>query len=178
MKKNRQERLASWKKSGKDGKENSTKDLPVRDKSGNTKKKEGSKATTILREPRVSLTSGNMEVWCGTCGCYGNHNKPNHKNAQKPGFRLADYAPNHPAVKQQAAIDSRRAAAAPAAAPAAAATPSISARTMTAAQFSTFTAKQANLLDAIKRHGSDSALGKEAQSQLSQLVKDAETHFQ
>ena len=179
MRENRARRQAAEKEE-KEKSNNKSKDLPVRDKSGNASRR-GSPPSTAhhQREPRVNLATGKVEMFCGICGCFGNHSKKYHKQAQKPGFNLADVSPNHPLVKAQAAIDRATSSApAPAAStPAPAATVPASARTVTAAQFSNFTARQSQLVEEITRHGSDSTLGIEAKSQLDQLQKDWEAHF-
>lgn len=137
------------------------------------------------KSPQVNVATGMLEPWCDTCASNCNHSTEYHDQAQRPGFNLADVAPFHPVVLLQAALDARAASApaasvpaAPAAsAPAAAAAPSVSTRTVTAAQFSTFTARQNQLLESINRHGPDSALGLEARNQFLQLSEDLGAHF-
>ncbi len=106
------------------------------------------------------------------------------ESADKDDDISSENTTEDPTVLNQAPIDAHRGTPAPAptaCAPAAsapiAATP-ISSRTLTAAQFSAYTARQSQLVDAITRHGPSSALGAAAQTQLSQLQKDLEAYFQ
>ena len=169
MKANREKRQAKAKQS-----KGNNRNLPVRDRSGNASR---TQRTVVHREPRFNSATGQVESWCGICQAFGNHSKRFHKEAKKAGFNLADVSPTHPAVIMQANIDAHRGTPAPAASAPIAATP-IGSRTLTATQFSAYTARQSQLIDAVTRHGPTSALGAAAQTQLSQLQKDLEAHFQ
>jgi hypothetical protein len=86
MKKNREERLAGAKEK-KEKAGTKSKHLPVRDKSGNTKEKSSAPSSTQRPMSFQVSDTGEVQMWCGTCGSWCNHTKRFHKLAQKPGFR-------------------------------------------------------------------------------------------
>lgn len=187
--KNRKVRIDKSKKEKAEKNEKSS-DVPTRDSNGNRSNSSNSNSnnsnSNISRPPRINKNSLKVEAWCSVCKSWCNHSGKYHKQAQKPGFSLAAASPKHPAVLLQATLDAAKAtapaAAAPAPAvpaPAPAAPPAAApaARTSMAAAFSSFPAKQASLQEAIARNGKDFTLGLEAQSQLTALQAELQSHF-